>query len=279
MKRLSALRKGFVGEVRFGELLRAHLGADCIVLYDLLLKENDSVFQLDCVIILQRKVLHVEVKNFEGDFLYKDGQFFDVSSGKEVKNPLVQLERGQFLLKQALGRLGYDFPVESKVMFAHPEFALYENPRRAPIVLPSQIKRFIRSLNNTPSRMTGLHRKLADDLFDGQILEGDSDRLPDYDFSVLQKGIRCLRCEGFLVFGGRKLLVCEGCGYKELASSAILRNVIEFRLLFPDEKVTTRKIWNWCDVFKSDYAIRRTLTQFMERVGAKRHTHFVFPKG
>src|SRR5699024_2074582 len=105
-RRLDALRKGFAGEVWFSDLLRSSLVSDCIVLYDLLRKENDTLFQLDCVIILQRKVLHLEVKNYQGDFLFDNGQFFDVPSGNEVKNPLIQLERGQFLLKRTLGRLG-----------------------------------------------------------------------------------------------------------------------------------------------------------------------------
>src|SRR5699024_7602533 len=125
----------------------------------------DSVLQLDCIIIQQREIQHLEIKNFEGDFQLKDNALHIIKTDKEIKNPLNQLERGKFLLKQFLHDLGYNLPLKSYVVFVNPEFTIYQDKPKHPIVHPSQIFRFIKMLNNTPSKLTKTHYKLAHTLF------------------------------------------------------------------------------------------------------------------
>src|SRR5699024_9531294 len=135
--------------------------------------------------------------------------------------------RGKFLLKQLLHDLGYNLPLKSYVVFVNPEFAIYQDKPKHPIVHPSQIFRFIKMLNNTPSKLTKTHYKLAHTLFSIQIAEKHSGRLPAFDFAGLEKGSYCLNCYHLLVLRGRKV-VCEKCKFGESIQSAIMRNIVEF---------------------------------------------------
>src|SRR4051812_24237020 len=63
------LEKGFKGETHFDELTE-RLQSPCIILNDLLLEVNGSKFQIDTTIILQGAIYPIEIKNYEGDFIY-----------------------------------------------------------------------------------------------------------------------------------------------------------------------------------------------------------------
>jgi hypothetical protein len=64
------LKKGYEGEVMF-DLLTEKLECDCYILNDLRLKVNNSIFQIDTLIIFQKIIQAFEVKNYEGDFFTK----------------------------------------------------------------------------------------------------------------------------------------------------------------------------------------------------------------
>lgn len=277
LKLFHTLQKGYEGEVRFYKLLKQHLTSECIVLYDLLLDRNDSLFQLDCIILQQHDIWHLEVKNYEGDFMVKDNTFYGLATEKEIHNPLHQIDRGKRLLKELLEKHGYAFPVKPYVVFVHPEFALYDLQPDLSIILPGQIRRFIYRINQTRSKLSSTQRELARILISLQASISLSDRLPVYDFDALKKGIPCLRCNGYLEisdFHGRAL-VCDSCGVKESRESAVVRNIDAFRTLFPGKKVTTKAIWAWCGGVISTYKIRKVLLQYFSPVGVKNHLHFV----
>jgi Nuclease-related domain len=90
------LEKGYEGERKLAALLE-HLSIDLIILNDLLLEHNNSIFQIDTLLISQNTIYLFEVKNYEGDF-YIDAEIWYKKSGNEIKNPLLQLKRSESLL-------------------------------------------------------------------------------------------------------------------------------------------------------------------------------------
>lgn len=272
------LQKGYEGEIKFHKLLKKYVVSDCIVLYDLLLDCNDSLFQLDCIIIQQRNISHIEVKNYEGDFMLKDNMLYTCATEKEINNPLGQTERERRLLNELQKKHGYEFPVSSYVVFVNEEFALYLLQPKLPLILPNQIHRFINNkINNTHSKLSSTHYELAHKLLSLRVSKPLSDRLPKYEFEQLRKGIHCLYCDGFLTTGdfhGRKL-VCDTCRCMESRESAVLRSVDEYSILFPESKITTNTIWKWCDRILSKFKIRKILFQFLQPVGSQKQMYFV----
>lgn len=89
--------KGFTGEVQF-DLLTTKLKNDCYILNDLQLEFNNNSFQIDTVMIYQSTVYLIDVKNYEGNYYYENGNFY-IMSGDEIKNPLDQLKRSKNLFR------------------------------------------------------------------------------------------------------------------------------------------------------------------------------------
>lgn len=267
--------KGFEGEVQF-DLLTEKLLSDCLILNDLLLEVNNSIFQIDTTIIFQETIYPFEVKNYEGDFIFKP-DCLEKISGKNYKNPLDQLKRSKFLLRQLLHNLGYNIPIEGSVVFVNPEFTLYQTPLNEPIVYHSQLNRFMKKLNRLPSNITNREKNIADKLVSLHQIESPYIRLPHYDYNQLRKGITCVACNSFQVTvptGARKV-VCDECRCEESFESAVLRNVEEIKLLFPDKKITTNLVFEWCGVVGSKKTIKKFLMKNYRSIGKKKYTYYV----
>jgi hypothetical protein len=68
-------------------------------------------------------------------------------------------------------------------------------------------------------------------------------------FSTLTKSsffYELKRSELFLVSVGGNKCACENCEHEEEIESAFLRSVKEQKLLFPDRKITTNEVHEWC---------------------------------
>lgn len=266
------LKKGFEGETRF-DLLTAKLQKECLILNDLLLKVNNSSFQIDSTIIFQGTIYLFEVKNYEGQFCFKNNRFYLIN-GEEINDPLDQLKRSKLLFSQLLKQLGIHFSIEAYVVFINPEFTLYQFPPNLPVILPTQLKRFFDELNMQPSKLTNAHRTLAEKLVSLHTPSSPSIHLPAYSFEQLKKGLTCKTCGSFIISVDGKKMVCGSCGFEEGVESAILRGVEEVQLLFPNRKITTNDIHEWCQAVDSKKTVRRILSSHFKVKGHGKFSYF-----
>lgn len=86
------LEKGYEGEVKFDRLTES-LHEEIDIINDLLLKVNNSYFQIDTLLILQGVIHLLDVKSYQGDYYLEKDKLYAVSSGREYMNPLDQLKR------------------------------------------------------------------------------------------------------------------------------------------------------------------------------------------
>ncbi|WP_312889188.1 nuclease-related domain-containing protein [Desertibacillus haloalkaliphilus] len=83
------LKKGYEGEIIFDSLTEK-IQSECFILNDLLLKQNNTMFQIDSLLIFQESIYIFEVKNFEGDYYYESERLYKTPDS-EITNPLNQL--------------------------------------------------------------------------------------------------------------------------------------------------------------------------------------------
>ncbi|MEH7156967.1 nuclease-related domain-containing protein [Neobacillus drentensis] len=269
------LEKGFQGELMF-DLLTDKLQSDMLVINDICLEINDSIFQIDTLIIAQNTIYPFEIKNYYGDYFY-DSDGFHKISGPDITNPLHQLSRCKLLLGQLLQSLGFNIPIESTIIFINPEFTLYQAPLKQPIIYPTQINGFMKEFDRTPSKLNDRHKKLADQLISMHSNKSPYiTRLPTYQFNQMKKGIVCPKpkCDSYMISGGDKTVVCKNYGCVEPNESAILRCVEELKLLFPEMKITTGLVFEWCGGIKSTKFIRRVLMQNYTAKGGRKFCYF-----
>ncbi|SDI91677.1 nuclease-related domain-containing protein [Natribacillus halophilus] len=260
------LEKGYAGELQMDAWIEQGLVNDCLVVNDLLLEHKRKVFQIDSLLIFQEMIHVFDSKNFEGDF-YVDANTWSSLAGREINNPLYQMERAKSLLRQLLQRrLGINLPIESFLIFINPEFTLYNAQPKLPAVFHSQLKPFMKKLNNIDSKLNRGDEKLAEQLVALHSDEPPNIEKPKYSFEQLKKGVVCGDCGSFMLEKGRSW-VCGGCGHKENAQAAIIRSAEAFKLLFPDRKITSNTICEWCAVEGDRKKVVRALTNHFKRVG------------
>ncbi|WP_176446534.1 nuclease-related domain-containing protein [Lentibacillus sp. CBA3610] len=267
-----SLKKGYEGEKQF-DTLTEKLQCDCLILDDLLLEVNNTTFQIDSLIITHGNASFYEVKNYTGDYYYESDKLFK-KPNLQVVNPLHQLSRSETLLRQLLLSSGFNLSIDSSVIFINPEFTLYQAPLDKPIIFPNQLNRYMNELNALPAKLTKNDVKLAEQLVSLNMSDSPFEQLPSYDYDQLRKGIICPNCRSFSINVVRRKCICQDCGYSELASNAILRSTKEFKILFPNEKITTNIIHNWCQVVPSKQRIRNVLLNNFTRSGAHRWSYF-----
>lgn len=154
------LEKGYEGEVKF-DLLAESLQEERYIINDLLLEVNNSYFQIDTSIVSQGVIHLLDIKNFEGDCYWKEDKIYSVKTGREFKNPVLQLNRSATLFRQLLQNRKLNYLIEPFVIFINPEFTLYQAPLDQPIILPTQVNRFLLDLNKTSSKLNNGHKELA----------------------------------------------------------------------------------------------------------------------
>lgn len=267
------LQKGYEGEVQF-DSLTATFQCECYILNDLLLKQNNTTFQIDSLLILSEAIYLFEVKNFEGDYYYESDRLYKKPKS-EITNPLNQLYRCESLLRQLLQNLGYNISIIASVVFINPEFTLYQAPLNKPLIFPTQINRYLENLNSIPSKLNKKHKILADQLISRHIKDSPFKQIPTYNYDQLHKGITCLICNSFSMSTIGKICVCNKCGYKELISAAVMRSVMEFKLLFPNQKMTTKAIHEWCQVVESKKSIKSILEKNFKIIENNRWSYFI----
>ncbi|MDQ0200758.1 nuclease-related domain-containing protein [Neobacillus ginsengisoli] len=267
------LEKGYEGEVKF-DLLAESLQEERYIINDLLLEVNNSYFQIDTLIISLGVIHLLDIKNFQGDCYLESDKLYAVTTGREYKNPVGQLKRSGTLFRQLLQNLKQNYLVEASVIFINPAFTLYQAPMDQPIILPNQVNRFLKDLNKTPSKLNDGHKKLAQKLISLHQTKNPFTVLPKYNYDQLQKGIYCKTCKSFLVSIKNNVFVCGKCGGHEKIELVILRNVEEFKLLFPDRKITTQSIYEWCKVDLSKRTFCRVLKKNYTAFGNTRDTYY-----
>ena len=188
---------------------------------------------------------------------------------------MLQLERSESLFRRLLLEFGVKTPIKSFVCFVNPEFHLFQAPRDQPIIFPTQLPRFIKKLQKNPPRIQKAPIKLAEKLVASHLKDSRHKRVYEYRFEELRKGVRCSHCTSFMVDYSSEYLMCHSCGIKEKAVTAILRNVEEFILLFPEKRITTSAIYEWCNRIKSMKTIRRILMIKYTPVGISKDSFFV----
>ncbi|HLO12602.1 MAG TPA: nuclease-related domain-containing protein [Pseudoneobacillus sp.] len=267
------LEKGFIGEQLFDVWKKNYINGG-LILNDLLFESNNTIFQIDSLLIAQGKIFQFEVKNYEGDY-YLEGEKWYTICKTEINSPVIQLKRSESLLGRLLQDLGFNPSINAYVIFVNPEFHLYNAPMNIPIIYPSQIKRFLNNLNIMFSTTKDEDFKIAEKLLSVHLNKSPYTLLPDYCFEQLKKGILCPTCHSFMEIFQDNTLKCCRCNSEEDVTTAVLRSVEEFVLLFPDKKITTNAIHEWCKVIESKKTIRRILMKKYKPMGYGKHYYFI----
>jgi DNA-directed RNA polymerase subunit M/transcription elongation factor TFIIS len=132
----------------------------------------------------------------------------------------------------------------------------------------------LKEFNKTPSILNDEHYKLAQTLLSLHKMKNPFLFVPNYHYDELGKRVYCKVCGSFLISVKNIFVVCGNCGGLEKTDEAILRHTKEFKLLFPDLKITTDSIFNWCKIDINKKTIRRVLKKNYNALGKTSSTYY-----
>lgn len=277
LKKLKVDEKGFKGECYFDDLINQSPVSTYLQLNDLLLEWRNTTFQIDSLLISPYKIYLFDIKNFEGEF-YIEGNRWYLSSGYEIKNPIPQLQRSESLLRPLVQTLGFNLPIESSVIFVNPDFTLFQANRQLPIILPTQINSYIKSLGSVSMKSSGhlidSAKKLASLHIENSPL--NSMHIPEYTYESLKKGISCLDCGSLSIHLNGRGLLCKKCGAREGLHAGIMRTIEEYRLLFPLRKITVSACNEWCGLNMNRLRMQKILKEHLVMVKGGKSTYYLF---
>ena len=262
---------GFVGELGL-DVHTDTLDSHCLVLNDLQLRHNRSSFQIDTLVICPDKLLLYETKNHKG--VHNWGPLtFTKPTGATLENPSIQLKRTQARLEMLLSALKIQMPIEAYVVYINPEFTLMGAQENADYLLPSQIPHYFQEIP-VSGEIGPEQQRLADTLIRMHNPRYFAEELPSIDYGKLRKDLFCLACGSAVRLDSIKSVYCQVCQKRERTTKTIAHNIEEFRLLFPDEKVTTPRMAEWCGMKNKD-RIYRVLCNSYQAVGKGHGRHYV----
>jgi len=269
-----SLEKGFIGEKKFDDWSNTFL-EEWTFINDLLLEHRNSFFQLDSIGVTQNELYLFDVKNYEGDYVIKD-DVWQTTTGLEIKNPLHQLQRCETLLRRFLQEHGFTMKIKPFLIFIHPHFTLYNAPLDPCIVLPTQIETFFKKLQSVIVNNGHKQKKLAEILISAHHPSYPNSLLPSYEYNELAKGSVCIKCQSLIEVrtAEQSKFVCPHCHYKESNQAVILRSFRELKLLFPDKKITSTVINDWCNGIIGIRTIQRILAKNFELKGHGRSAYY-----
>jgi Nuclease-related domain len=267
------LEKGLAGEIKFDLLTDKLLDDKCWIINGLWLKSGDSAFQIDKLMIFQKKIYLIDVKNYEGDYHYDDKGKFK-KGDTIIRDPLNQLERAETLLLQLLQQYGFKITVESYLVYVNPEFTLYNAPQNDFVILPTQLNRFLKKLNSEYYKLNQGHENLANLLVSLDLVDSPFATYPEYSYDGLRKGIFS-SCHASTTQLSSNKAVCGTCGAGEPLDVAILRGVYELKMLFPEMKITTNLVLDWCGGGVNKKRINRVLSKNFTIVGHGKYSYYL----
>ena len=253
--------KGFQGEQLFDQLIN-HPQQIGYIVNDLFLRNKDTDYQMDSILILNKQLIIYEVKNYTGEYRYENGSLFS-KNGYSLQNPVDQVNRKKSYLNNWLLNNGYSYKTKAYVVFINSDFYIYNLPPTNAILFVGQLDRHFNTLVNMNQSVNARDKKLAQALANQHNGNYRPDNLPSYSFNQLKKGIFCPKCFSFKHTDTRENRICTTCRHKEKIADAIYRSALEFQLLFPEIPISVSTIYEWCGGVYSKKRIKYALKTHM----------------
>lgn len=272
-RRIMSLEKGYEGERRFDRVFQGSLG-NCLFLNDLHFNHDSNYFQIDSLLISALGIYLYEIKNMDQEYFMEENKLFKLPR-YEISNPLNQLSRTELLFKQMLQKYELRVDFNPYVVFINPNFTLLQAPINKRIILPTQINNHLQSLSKNLPSLPPTKFELAKEILALETTERVIREMPKYTYEEVRKGVSCLNCGSLKTKREYRTIKCFTCSSVGPLDEVIFSTIDEFELLFPNVKVTTSIIVEWCSGEISPATALRILKKRYEMQKTKRWSYFV----
>ncbi|SHE91321.1 Nuclease-related domain-containing protein [Atopostipes suicloacalis DSM 15692] len=271
---------GFEGEETVLDYFKKYGKKHWIVIPNLWMNYFGS-FECDLVLFTKNKCYPIEIKNYFGDFTFKEG-ISTLNQHHLSVNPIFQIRRACSNLQEIFHKESLKIPVEGSLIFVGVDnyVNMQSEVSDLNIVTRNHLLHFIKKISDEEDANAGrpLDWHKIFPLFSKYEKENSFNPEP-YDKKLLlqqaKKGISCKKCHDYQMNGHRHIVPCP-CGYQETSKEAILRTINEYGVLTFKKDFTLNEILIFMDNQFSKTHIRKILTQTFKKIGNGRSTQYRF---
>jgi len=275
-QRYEQVRKGFSGEKKLRNYINCSNLNNIIPIYDCLFSVDESEFQIDCLLLTSDAIYLLEVKNYTGDYYMEDDLIHYLKTKTQISNPMMQIDRSEFLFKKLLREMDIEVALRSYIIFINENFMLYGANALHPMIFSSQISRFLNKINNNTRPLSEEINQVAIKLSARRLQQSTRARLPTYALSQMKKGVFCDHCLAPMYRYNKATAICKSCQQVFPLEDIALLAIAQYKLLFLHEKLTVNAIENWCGSFFSKGFIRKIFTKNFAVTAKRKATHYDF---
>ncbi|WP_342528090.1 nuclease-related domain-containing protein [Chryseomicrobium sp. FSL W7-1435] len=242
-----------------------------------------SYFQFDSLIITNRYILHLEIKNIRGNIEFQENPAHLIRTYEGVQEkldcPIHQLARNSKALEIISNNFEVKLPIYSAIVFSHSNAKIASYPQSTKILYKNQIDFFIEKLNSLPELCEkGQLQKIIRTF---HALNKNFKELPlssrySFDATKLAKGMFCLECEDQLhINSNSRIFNCTVCGNEQ--HSIVSDTIISmFRIVSPQLKRS--EIQEFLNYGCKDTILRALKKLQCTKSGSGKLTNYSLPK-
>lgn len=275
-EKLYRLRAGYSGELKVDRYLESvpYMQGKIILTGVALPIKFGSLFQIDTLIISERYVMIVEVKNVKGDLYFKTNPHYllRVLDGEEtvMDCPITQLELAKIHLVEWFRQQGMNIEVQGVIVLANRNAHIREIPPHAPVIYMKRLSILLGEKEKYPEVLSTVQLERLRIRIRQQQSDYVTGPLCSYfhiNPKYLKRGQLCVKCHESTDYKTERLRYCKYC---ELTQPNNFRETIEDWLMLVDSSITNAQCRYFLDLKNKDDAV-----YVLRRFGLKSKGHSV----
>src|SRR5690625_1714431 len=235
-------------------------------------------FECDLALLTKHKCYPLEVKNYFGDFVFKDG----ISTLNEQQlsvNPIFQARKSYSNIKEILMKGNFSVPVEGALIFVGIDnyVDIQNEIEDLKIIIRSHLLRYIKQIIKEENAYNGKSINWNHIIPHFGEYERASNFGPHaYSKKLVRKakkGIFCAKCQNGHVQVKKFEIHCH-CGHKENREKAVVRTIIEYCKLTLTSVFSSVEIYDFLGGQASKTYLVNILNKYFQPINNNRYTKY-----
>lgn len=270
---------GHQGEQTALNYLKKYGSRDWIVIPNLWMNHFGN-FECDLALFTRYKCYPLEVKNYFGDFIFKEG----ISTLENIQltvNPIFQARKATSNLKEILHRENISVPIEGSLLFTGVDnyVDIQEEVADLNIVTRNQLRHFVKGILEEEKASVGkaVPWYKIFPLFEKYERKSHFGAKP-YSKEMIRQaltGVSCAKCQRFNLEVNKYKATCH-CGHEEDRTEALLRTINEYGILTFYQPFSVKEILHFCDYKFSRSYLTKIIGQHFKKINKGRYTLYCF---
>lgn len=280
---LFSLEKGAIGEQTVLDYLQLYGRKHWTVIQNLWM-DHFGPYETDLMLLTNHASYALEIKNYEGQFAYKDSRCF-IDGRKQRDNPIHQAEKSFMNAQDICRHISPQPIVKGAIIFIgqHNQVDIQSPVDGIQVVTKAGLPRFIQAIANEESAFPYpplSHQHIIPHFEKKEVLNpyGPAASYQPEEVLAGRRGIACRKCSRFDVTTTRLFVKCQ-CGFVENRREAIVRTIHEYGALTFDHDFMYRSdLAAFMDGQMSDRFLIEILQENFEYIPNSRYTKYTNKK-